>query len=76
MTALLLVATVVLPLVMAVACLWPGPRRRMIVWLGLAPLPASNNIGDLAKELAFAQQNSGISGLELVNGTEPFNPVL
>ena len=44
--------------------------------LGLAPLPASNNIGDLAKELAFAQANSGISGLTLVNGTEPFNPIL
>ena len=44
--------------------------------IGLAPLPASNNIGDLAKELAFAQANSGISGLTLVNGTEPFAPVL
>jgi hypothetical protein len=44
--------------------------------LGLAPLPASNNIGDLAKELAFAQANSGIAGLSLVQGTEPFNPVL
>ena len=44
--------------------------------LGLAPLPASNNIGDLAKELAFAQQHSGISGLTLVNGTEPFDPIL
>ncbi|SDC25086.1 S1C family serine protease [Nocardioides lianchengensis] len=44
--------------------------------LGLAPLPLSNNIGDLAKELAFAQQHSGISGLQLVNGTEPFSPIL
>ena len=44
--------------------------------LGLAPLPASNNIGDMSKELAFAQANSGISGLTLVNGTEPFNPIL
>ena len=44
--------------------------------LGLAPLPLSNNIGDLAKELAFAQQHSGISGLRLVNGTEPFSPLL
>jgi len=44
--------------------------------LGLAPLPASNNIGDLAKELAFAQANSGIAGLQLVEGTEPFDPVL
>lgn len=44
--------------------------------LGLAPLPASNNIGDLARELAYAQQHSGISGLELVEGTEEFSPVL
>jgi hypothetical protein len=44
--------------------------------LGLAPLPLSNNIGDLAKELAFAQANSGIAGLQLVNGTEPFDPIL
>ena len=44
--------------------------------LGLAPLPLSNNIGDLNKELAFAQAHSGIAGLTLVNGTEPFNPIL
>ena len=44
--------------------------------LGLAPLPASNNIGDLTRELAFAQAHSGIGGLQLVNGTEPFDPVL
>src|SRR4029079_11173173 len=29
--------------------------------LGLAPLPLSNNIGDLGKELAYAQQHSGIT---------------
>lgn len=44
--------------------------------LGLAPLPASNNIGDLSRELAFAQAHSGIAGLRLVLGTEPFDPVL
>ena len=44
--------------------------------LGLAPLPASNNIGDLAKELAYAQANSGIAGLRLVPGTEAFDPIL
>jgi hypothetical protein len=44
--------------------------------LGLAPLPLSNNIGDLGRELAFAQAHSGISGLRLVNGTEPFDPIL
>jgi hypothetical protein len=44
--------------------------------LGLAPLPLSNNIGDLSRELAFAQQNSGISGLQLALGTEAFDPIL
>ena len=44
--------------------------------LGLAPLPASNNIGDLAKELAYAQAHSGIPGLTLALGTEPFSSVL
>lgn len=43
--------------------------------LGLAPLPLSNNIGDVGRELAFAQQHSGISGLQLVDGTEAFDPI-
>jgi hypothetical protein len=53
-----------------------GKAVGVLSTLGLAPLPASNNIGDLAKELAFAQANSGISGLSLVPGTQPFNPIL
>ncbi|HEY3530247.1 MAG TPA: hypothetical protein VGK78_13965 [Nocardioides sp.] len=53
-----------------------GKAVGVLSTLGLAPLPASNNIGDLAKELAFAQAHSGIAGLQLVNGTEPFNPIL
>jgi hypothetical protein len=44
--------------------------------LGLAPLPLSNNIGDFAHELAYAQQYSGIAGLQLALGTEPFSPIL
>ena len=53
-----------------------GSAVGVLSTLGLAPLPLSNNIGDLAHELAWAQANSGISGLTLVNGTEPFNPIL
>jgi hypothetical protein len=41
--------------------------------LALLPLPASNGVGDLAKELAYAKAN-GFSGVNLVPGTEPFNP--
>ncbi|MBC7277069.1 hypothetical protein [Nocardioides sp.] len=44
--------------------------------LGLAPLAGSNNIGDMDLELKYAQANSGISGLRLVNGTEPFSAIL
>lgn len=44
--------------------------------LALLPLPASNGVGDLSRELAFAQAHSGIPGLELVNGTEPFSTLL
>ena len=44
--------------------------------LGLLPLPGSNNIGDLDLELEYAQATSGISGLRLVEGTEPFSGVL
>jgi hypothetical protein len=53
-----------------------GKAIGVLSTLGLAPLPLSNNIGDLAKELAFAQAQSGIPALRLVQGTEPFNPVL
>lgn len=44
--------------------------------LAIAPVAGSNGVGDLARELAFAQQHSGIPGLRLVEGTEPFDPVL
>ena len=44
--------------------------------LAIAPLPASNGVGDLSHELSFAQASSGISGLRLVPGTEPFSPLL
>ena len=53
-----------------------GKAVGVLSTLGLAPLPASNNIGDLAKELAFANAHSGIAGLQLALGTEPFNPIL
>ena len=42
--------------------------------VALAPLAGSNNFGDLGKELAYAQANSGIAGLALATGTEKFSP--
>ena len=53
-----------------------GKAIGVLSTIGLAPLPASNNIGDINKELRYAKAHSGISGLSLVNGTEPFDPVL
>jgi hypothetical protein len=44
--------------------------------LAIAPLAGSNGVGDLAHELAYAQEHGGIAGLSLVNGTEPFSPLL
>lgn len=53
-----------------------GNALGVLSTLALAPLPGSNGVGDLSKELAFAKANSGISGLALVPGTEPFAPIL
>jgi hypothetical protein len=39
----------------------------------LAPLAGSNGVGDLPKELAYMKAH-GFSGVNLVPGTEPFNP--
>ncbi len=36
--------------------------------VAIAPLPGSNGLGNLAKELGFAQQHSGLAGLRLVEG--------
>ena len=40
------------------------------------PFPASNGVSDLARELSYAQSFSGIGGLQLALGTEPFSPGL
>jgi hypothetical protein len=41
----------------------------------LAPLAGANGVGDLNKELAYANAN-GMAGLTLAPGTEPFSPIL
>jgi len=53
-----------------------GHALGVLSTLALAPLAGSNGVGDVAHELAYAQAHSGISGLKLVDGTEPFSPVL
>ena len=44
--------------------------------LAIAPLAGSNGVGDLERELGYAQQHGGLAGLALVPGTEPFSPIL
>jgi hypothetical protein len=44
--------------------------------LQLAPLAGSNGVGDMAKELAYMQANSSLTGVQLVPGTQPFKPNL
>ena len=39
----------------------------------LAPLAGANGLGDLARELDFAQRTSGIDGLRLARGTRGFS---
>ena len=39
--------------------------------VAIAPLPASNGVADLGKQLDYARSH-GFSGLELADGTEPF----
>jgi hypothetical protein len=49
-----------------------GQAFGVLSTIALAPIPASNGVGTLAKELAYAHTVAGFSGVTLVNGTEPF----
>jgi hypothetical protein len=44
--------------------------------LAIAPTPLSNGVADLERELHYARTQGGLTGLQLVNGTEPFRPNL
>lgn len=52
-----------------------GQAFGVLSTLQLAPLPGTNGVGDLQRELAYARSH-GFPGLQLVNGTEPFKPDL
>ena len=52
-----------------------GQALGVLSTVAIAPLPASNGIGDVGKEIAYARSH-GFSGLQLVNGTEPFKKSL
>jgi len=53
-----------------------GEAIGVLSTLQLAPLPGSNGVGDLGKELAYLRANTSFSGVQLVAGTEPFKPNL
>ncbi|HWM64040.1 MAG TPA: serine protease [Solirubrobacterales bacterium] len=53
-----------------------GQAIGVLSTLQLAPLPATNGVGDLAQELAYMGANTGFGGMQLAAGTEPFKPNL
>ncbi|WP_354700458.1 hypothetical protein DSM112329_00735 [Paraconexibacter sp. AEG42_29] len=50
-----------------------GEALGVLSTLALLPIPGSNGVGDLAKELDYLRANSTIAA-DLVPGTEPFTP--
>jgi hypothetical protein len=53
-----------------------GQAGGVLSTLQVLPLPGSNGVGDLPKEVAYMHAHSSFSGANLVPGTEPFNPNL
>jgi hypothetical protein len=53
-----------------------GEAIGVLSTLQLAPLPATNGVGDLGRELSYLRANSGFVAMQLVRGTEPFKPNL
>lgn len=49
-----------------------GAAIGILSTLQLAPLPGSNGVGDLTKELAYMRSHSSFTGVQLVPGTQPF----
>ncbi len=54
-----------------------GEAIGVLATLQIAPIPASNGVGDLRKELTYMQSHDpALAGVGLVGGTEPFRPDL
>lgn len=49
-----------------------GRALGVLSTVALAPLPLSNGVGDVAKELAYANAHGNLGTLTLEQGTEPF----
>ena len=50
-----------------------GAAFGVLSTVAIAPLPASNGVGDLAHELSYMRSHSVFTGVQLANGTVPFN---
>lgn len=50
-----------------------GAALGVLSTLSIAPLPLANNVSDIGHMLAYANAHSPLN-VQLVNGTEPFNP--
>ena len=48
-----------------------GAALGILSTVAIAPLAGSNGVGDVGKELSYAQAN-GFSGVQMAMGTEPF----
>lgn len=53
-----------------------GKAFGVLSTLNLDPAPGTNGVGDLAKELAYANENGDLDDISLENGTTPFHPPL
>lgn len=53
-----------------------GEAIGVLSTLQILPVAASNGVGDLRKELDYMRAHSSFTGVQLVNGTEPFEPDL
>ena len=52
-----------------------GQALGILSTVAIAPLPASNGVGAVGKEIAYARSH-GFAGLAIADGTEPFTPKL
>jgi hypothetical protein len=53
-----------------------GAAIGILSTLQLAPLTGTNGVGDLGEELAYLRAESGFTAMQLIPGTEPFQPDL
>jgi hypothetical protein len=50
-----------------------GQAFGVLSTVAIAPLPASNGVGDLASELGYLHAHTSFTGVQLANGTEAFD---